>query len=133
MKGLRSFGGLLVVLLALGGYLYFVESKRPAGSDVEKKDKAFAIEADKIEEFTVTSEKGEKTTVRKAGTDWQIVQPAVKADAAEVSGITSALAGLEIQRVIDESPGDVSAYNLKEPRLTVQFKAAGKDHTLRIG
>src|SRR6476620_5273505 len=102
MRGLRSFGVLLVVGLALGAYLYFVDAKRPAGRDAEKKDKAFAVEADKIEEFTVTSEKGEKTTVRKAGKDWQIVQPAAKADAAEVSGITSAIAGLEIQRVIDE-------------------------------
>src|SRR4051812_17847869 len=133
MRGVRSFAVLLIVGLALGGYLYFVESKRPAGSDAEKKDKAFAVEADKIEEFTVTSEKGEKTTVRKTGNDWQIAQPAAKADAAEVSGITSALAGLEIQRVIDENPGDVSTYALKEPRLQVTFKAAGKEHTLRIG
>ena len=67
MRGLRSFGGLLVVLLALGAYLYFVESKRPAGGDVEKKDKAFAVEADKVEEFTIKSESGEHTTVRKNG------------------------------------------------------------------
>jgi len=133
MRGLRSFGVLLVVGLALGGYLYFVDSKRPAGSDAEKKDKAFAVEADKIEEFTVVSEKGEKTTVRKTGSDWQIVQNAAKADAAEVSGITSAIAGLEIQRVIDENPSDVSAYNLTQPRLTVLFKAGGKDHQLLIG
>src|SRR3954451_616278 len=133
MRGLRSFAVLLVAGLALGGYLYFVESKRPAGSDAEKKDKAFAVQAEKIEEFTITSEKGEKTTVRKTGNDWRIVDPAVKADAAEVSGITSALAGLEIQRVIDESPGDVSVYNLTQPRVTVQFKAAGKDHTVKIG
>jgi hypothetical protein len=133
MRGLRSFGGLLVVLLALGGYLYFVESKRPAGGDAEKKDKAFAIEADKIEEFTLKSESGDRTTVRKAGTDWQIVQPAAKADAAEVAGITSALASLEIQRVIDDNPSDVSAYNLSQPRLEVAFKAGGKDHKLLIG
>ena len=133
MRGLRSFAVLLVAGLALGGYLYFVESKRPAGSDAEKKDKAFAVEADKIDEFTIASEKGEKTTVRKSGNTWQIVQPSAKADAAEVSGITSALAGLEIQRVIDENPGDVGPYNLTPPRLTVTFKAGGKDHQLLIG
>ena len=133
MRGVRSFAVLLVVGLALGGYLYFVESKRPAGSDAEKKDKAFAVEADKIEEFTITSEKGDKTTVHKTGNEWRLVEPAVKADAAEVSGITSALAGLEIQRVIDESPSDVSVYNLTQPRMTVQFKAGGKDHTVKIG
>ena len=58
MRGLRSFGLMLVVLVALGGYLYFVESKRPADSGEEKKDKAFAVEADKIDEFTVRNEAG---------------------------------------------------------------------------
>ena len=67
---------LLVILIALGGYLYFVESKKPAGSDAEKKEKAFTVEADKIEEFTIKSESGERTTLRKSGTDWQIAQPA---------------------------------------------------------
>jgi hypothetical protein len=134
MKGLRSFLGLLVVLIALGAYLYFVESKRPAGGDAEKKDKLFAVEADKIQEFSIKSESGEHTTVRKNGSDWQIVQPASgKPDAAEVSGITSNLASTEIQRVIDENPGDLAEYGLAQPRVEVTFKADGKDHTLRIG
>jgi hypothetical protein len=73
MRGLRSFGGLLVALIALGGYLYFVESKRPAGSEGDKKEKAFTVEADKIEELTIKSESGERTTLKKNGSDWQIV------------------------------------------------------------
>ena len=134
MRGLRSFGGLVVILIALGGYLYFVESKKPAGGDAEKKEKAFTVEADKIEEFTIKSESGERTTLRKSGSDWQIAQAAgVKPDAAEVSGITSNLSSLEIQRVIDENPSDLTEYNLTQPRVEVGFKAAGKDHKLLIG
>jgi hypothetical protein len=134
MRGLRTFGGLVVVLIALGGYLYFVESKRPAGSDAEKKEKAFTVEADKVEEFTVKSESGERTTLKKNGADWQIVQPAgVKPDSAEVSGITTNLASLEIQRVIDENPSDLTEYSLAQPRVELTFKAAGKDHKLLIG
>jgi hypothetical protein len=131
---LRTFGGLVVVLIALGGYLYFVESKRPAGSDAEKKEKAFTVEADKVEEFTVKSESGERTTLKKNGADWQIVQaPGVKPDSAEVSGITTNLASLEIQRVIDENPSDLTEYSLAQPRVELTFKAAGKDHKLLIG
>ena len=109
-------------------------SPGPAGSDAEKKDKAFAVEADKIEEFTITSEKGEKTTVRKTGNG--VAARAARGprpDAAEVSGTPPRSPALEIQRVIDESPSDVSVYNLTQPRMTVHFKAAGKDHTALIG
>jgi hypothetical protein len=134
MRGLRSFGGLLVALIALGGYLYFVESKRPAGSEGDKKEKAFTVEADKIEELTIKSESGERTTLKKNGSDWQIVQPATgKPDSAEVSGITTNLASLEIQRVIDENPTDLAEYNLAQPRVELTFKTGGKDHKLLIG
>jgi uncharacterized protein DUF4340 len=134
VRGIRSFGVMLVVLIALGGYLYFVESKRTPGDGADKKDKAFAVEADKIEEFTVKSESGERTTLRKNGADWQIVEPAAgKPDAAEVSGITTNLSTLEIQRVIDENPSDLAEFNLAQPRVEVTFKAAGKDHKLLIG
>jgi uncharacterized protein DUF4340 len=134
MRGLRSFAGLLVILIALGGYLYFVESKRPAGDEGPKRDKVFTVEADKIEEITVKSESGERTTLHKSGSDWQIVQPVTgKPDSAEVSGITSNLASLEVQRVIDENPGDVAEYGLAQPRIEVTFKAGGKEHRLFIG
>jgi Domain of unknown function (DUF4340) len=134
MKGLRSFGGLVVILVALGAYLYFVESKKPSGSDAEKKEKAFTVEADKIEEVAIKSESGERTTLRKNGSDWQIVQAAgIKPDSGEVSGITSNLSSLEIQRVIDENPSDLTEYNLTQPRVEVSFKAGGKDHKLLIG
>jgi hypothetical protein len=134
MRGLRSFGILLLVLLVVGGYALYEYIKVPADTGVAKKDKAFSVEADKIEEITIKSESGEQTTVRKNGADWQIVQPAAgKPDAAEVSGITSNLASLEIQRVIDENPADVAEYALTQPRVEVSFKAGGATHKLLIG
>ena len=54
MRGLRSFVGLLAILIALGAYLYFVESKREPG-DGEKRDKVFNVASDAIEEVTVTA------------------------------------------------------------------------------
>jgi hypothetical protein len=111
MRGLRSFLGLLVVLIGLGSYLYFVESKRTPGDDAEKKEKVFTVEADKIDEVTIRSESGDTTTLKKSGTDWQITAPQTAvADAAEISGITTNLATLEQQRVIEESPADLAAF-----------------------
>lgn len=133
MRGLRSFILLLVVLIGLGAYLYFVESKRePGGGD--KKDKVFTVQADKIDEITVKSESGEQTTLKKTGDDWQIAQPvAAPPDTAEVSGLTSNLASLEISRVIEENPGDLAEYGLAQPRIEVGFKSGSEAHRLQIG
>jgi Domain of unknown function (DUF4340) len=134
MRGLRSFLVLVVIALGLGAYLYFVESKREPG-DTKKNEKVFAgLEADKIERVAVKSEKGESTTVEKKSGKWQQTQPAsVEADEAELSGITSNLASLEVQRVVDEQATDFKQYGLEPPRIEVGFKAAGQDHRLLVG
>ncbi len=133
MRGLRSFLLLLTVCAGLAAYLYFVESKRdPSAAD--KKDKVFTVEADKIDELTVKSESGEQTTLKKTGTAWQIVAPvAAEPDGAAVSGLTSNLSTLELQRVIEENPPDLAEYGLAQPRLEVSFKAGGTEHRLQIG
>jgi hypothetical protein len=132
MRGLRSFLLLLVVGVPLVGFAIY-ESKRDA-PETDKKDKVFSVEADKIEELTVKAESGEQTTLRKSGADWQIVQPiAAKSDSAEIAGITSGLAGLEQQRLIDENPSDVAEYGLAPPRMEIAFKAGGREHRLLVG
>jgi uncharacterized protein DUF4340 len=133
MRGLRSFLILLVVGAGLGGYLYFVESKRDPSSG-EKKDKVFTVESDKIDELTVKSESGDRTSLKKTGTDWQVVQPLTSpSDSAAVSGITSNLSTLEISRVIDDNPPDIAEYGLAQPRIEVTFKSGGQEHKLQIG
>lgn len=134
MRGLRSFIGLLAILVALGAYLYFVESKRTPGDAVDQKPKVFAVEADKIDEVTIKAEAGETTTLKKTGTEWQIVAPAAAGpDEAEISGITTNLATLEQQRLIDENPGDLTAFGLAEPRVEIAFTSGGEEHRLLIG
>ena len=133
MKGLRSFLVLLVVAAGLGGFLYYDSRREPANPS--KQDKVFAgLEADKIEQVIVTSASGEQTTVQKNGSAWQVTAPvAVAADEAELSGLTSNLASLEVQRVIDEQPTDFKQYGLDPAKLRVGFKAGGKEHTLLLG
>ena len=76
MKGGRSFIILLVIALALGGYAYFVESKRdPLASTETKKDKVFTEDSSKFEEITIHAATGEDTTLRKANGLWEIVKP----------------------------------------------------------
>lgn len=133
MKGLRSFLALLVVAAALGGFLYYDSKKEP--TDTNKQEKVFAdVQADKIDQITVKSASGDRTTVQKQGSGWQLAQPvAMAADEAEVSGLASNLSSLEVQRVIDEQASDFKQYGLDPAHVEVAFKAGGKDHTLLLG
>jgi hypothetical protein len=133
MRGVRSFLVLLVVAVALGGYLYYDSKHEPA--DEKKQEKVFAgVVSDKIERVTVKSAAGDHTTIEKQGTAWQVTQPAPGgADEAELSGITSNLASLEVQSVVDDKPADLKQYGLDPARIEVTFKFAGKDQALLIG
>jgi hypothetical protein len=135
MKGLRSFLVLLIVAAGLGGYVYFYESKQEPGGPEKKQEKVFGdVQSDKIDQVTVKSADGEKTTLNKQGSGWQMTQPAaVAADEAEISGITSNLASLEVQRVIDEQATDFKQYGLDPPKIEVSFKSGGKDRALLLG
>ena len=130
MRGLRSTIALMVVLAGLGGYIYYyfdpiktAEREKAVG----EKEKVFAaLQADKIDEITVTSAAGDATTVKKDGGAWQVIKPVTtKADESEVSGITSALGSTDLVRVIDENPTNLNDYGLSNPRIEVDFKTTG--------
>lgn len=133
MRGLRTFLVLLVVAAALGGFLYYDSKKQPA--DTNKQEKVFSdVQPDKIDQITVKAASGDRTTVQKQGASWQLTQPSgVTADEAEVSGLTSNLSSLEVQRVIDEQASDFKQYGLDPAHIEVAFKAGGKEHTLLLG
>jgi hypothetical protein len=134
MKGLRSFLVLLVVAAALGGYLYY-DSKHET-TDEKKNEKVFVdLKSEKIDRITIKSDKGETTSAQKQGDNkWQLTEPAATpADEAELSGITSNLASLEVQRVVDDQASDFKQYGLDPARIEVGFRLDGKDRRLLIG
>src|SRR5579871_6215846 len=132
-RGLWSTLAMVVVLAGLGAYIYFVLNKQDSSSvsSSSKQERVFAsVAADKIDEVRVTSSAGDATTLKKENGSWQIVQPAAtKADDNEVNGITSALASLEVARVIEDKAANLNDYGLSNPRIEVDFKADGdKDY-----
>jgi uncharacterized protein DUF4340 len=135
MRGLRSTIVLLVVLIGLGGYIYFYASK-PADSG-SKNEKLFAgVDADKVNELKVKSESGDLTSLKKEGGAWKIVAPVTaSASDADAQGIANTIGGLEIDRVVDENPSDLKDYGLAQPRIDIEFKSSdGKPSGhLRIG
>jgi hypothetical protein len=126
---------LLAVAAGLGAYIYFVESKRkPAAERAEEKAKVFAgLEAAAIEEIEVKAAGGDLTKLRKENGAWKIVAPISSGvDEAEVSGITSNLASLEVQRVVEEAPADLAQFGLAPAKTEVSFRAGGDSGPRRL-
>jgi len=125
MRGLRSTLALLVVLLGLGGYIYFVLAKK-SDTSVTKQEKVFpTLEASKIDELKVKSESGDVTSLKKDGAAWKIVSPIqVPAADSDATSVANALGDLEIVRVVDENPTDLKPYGLDAPRIDVEYKSS---------
>ncbi len=136
MRSFRSIGILGVLLLGLVAYLYFVDSKKPV-DQAEEKAKVFAgLEADKIEEIKIETVAGGTAVAQRAADGWKLVNPTpARADDSELSSITSNLASVTVERVVDEAPKNLGDYGLKEPVVQVTFKTKGAKNyrTLDLG
>jgi len=131
MKGLTSLAVMVVVLLGLGSYIY-VQSKRPRQSS-EVKQKAVEIQKDKIEQLVIKSASGEVSTVKRTDGTWEISAPlSAPADETLITRIVTPLGGLEIIRVIDEHPTDLSQYGLAPPQVEVTITTSAAAGTLRL-
>ena len=63
---------------------------------------------------------------------WERPTPVAAVDPAEVSAITTALAGLEKERVVEENPPSLKEFTLDPPRISITFHAAGDSATHRV-
>ena len=132
MRGLTSTIVLVVVLAGLVGYIYFIDAGKPA-SGTEVKAKAFDVSPENIEEVLIKNAAGETTRVQRVEANWKLVEPQqADADAAAVASVTSSVAGLEVQRVVDENPGDVAQYGLNPPRIDVSFRVKDQKKFQRL-
>ena len=127
MRGLKSTIALLAVLIGLVAYIYFVDSKKPASGAPETRAKAFTVDADQIEEIHMKPATGDQSRVQKANGTWQLIEPEkADADQGQVSNAATSLATLEINRVVDENPSDLSQYGLNPPKAEVAFRVKGQ-------
>ncbi|MEQ1898078.1 MAG: DUF4340 domain-containing protein [Vicinamibacterales bacterium] len=132
MRGLKSTVALGVILAGLAGYIIFVENKKPAG-DTPVKTKAWVIEGSAITEVTVRSSGGDTTRLRKSGDSWVVAEPVqAAADDAVTSSIVNGLAGLEIDRVLDEKPAGLKDYGLDPARIEVTFRTSADSSPKRL-
>src|SRR5687767_7691903 len=132
MRSLRSTLVLIVILGGLVGYIYYLNKDESSGT--ETKEKAFAsLKAEDIEDVQITTADGQTARVQKADGTWKMTSPeAAPADQGELSSITSSLATLDIQRVVDENAGDLKQYGLEPARVEVAFRAKGDKEPRKI-
>lgn len=121
-----------VVLIALVGYIYFIDSKKEPGA-ADTKEKPFGtVTAGDIEEVRV---KAGDETARLTKTDghWQLVEPEqAAADEMELTSMTSSLSSLEINRVVEANASDLKQYGLDPPRVEVSFRVKGQKDEKQI-
>src|SRR5262245_10245615 len=132
MRRLASTLVLVVILAGLVGYIYFVDSERTPGA-AEAKPKAFDVSPENIVEVEIKNVAGETMRVERIEANWQVMAPQkADADAAAVASITSSLASLEVQRVVDEMPADLGQYGLERPQIEVAFRARDQKEFARL-
>ena len=134
MRGSKSFLILVVLALGLGAYAYFVESKNDTSRQAaSRKETVFTVDSEKIDEMTVKSASGDVTKLKKENNVWKIVSPGtIATDAAEVSAITTVLAAIEREKVVDENPPSLKEFTLDPARISIEFHAAGETGTHRL-
>lgn len=137
MRGVRSTLVLLVVALALGAYVYFVESGRPPAGSPDPLETVFDVDADDVDALTVVAGNGDRTVIEKDGDRWRLVEPLrANVDVTQVVSLSSSLANLEMQRVVaePEDAPDLASYGLTAPSIEVGFRTTdGADARLLIG
>ncbi len=134
MRGARSTLILLVVFVALGAYVYLVELERPPASETPPNESLLGTPAEEFSRLTIDVENEETVVTRTDdGTGWQVTAPVeAPADDVQVSSVTSALASLEIRRVIDEAAVDLAPFGLIEPLVEVGFLRSGDAQEQRL-
>ena len=95
MRGFWSNLALVLVLVGLGAYIYFVESKKPA-TGTSPNEKVFAgVEAGQVNELRLTAN-GQTTVLVKKDAGWQMTEPeATDADTTEASSLATNIALVE--------------------------------------
>lgn len=121
---LRSTLILAVVLIGLGAYIYFVESKQMA--EEGKKEKLLAVEPDAVTAVTLVYPDRE-IALAKTETGWQLTKPvSARADDTAVKTLLRAMADAEVTKTIADPGSNLAQFGLAPPAATVELAAGDK-------
>ena len=124
----------LAVLLGLGAWIHFVESKKEPGGEA-KKEKLLTFDRAKVKEL-VLARGGESVRLVRDGDVWRMTSPLVApADADALGSLLGTLEGLEVDAVAVETPASLAPYGLDpaKVRLSVVVEGSAAPLDLLLG
>ncbi len=131
---------LVVVLIALGAYVYFGEmgsGQTPSATPTPSVSTLWSLPADHINRLEVhdLQTKQEARLVKDSGGAWQIEAPITDtADATRLNSLTSRLAKITASRVITNPPADLAPFGLVTHTMTVDIGLTeNQTQTLQVG
>ncbi|MGH7821793.1 MAG: DUF4340 domain-containing protein [Candidatus Binatia bacterium] len=131
----RNTVAIAVLFLALGAYLYFVESEKIR--EEGKKDRLVTLEADDVAGVVLEYPKTQqKIALRKTAAGWRLQEP-LEADGDEtaVDNLVRAIADAELKRTLEGEIGAPETYGLATPEAVVHVELddGGKLPPIRVG
>ena len=115
---------LALLLIALGAYLYFVESKQIAQEG--KKEKLVEINGDEVSAISLIYPDRE-IDLEKGDGGWRVTKPvSAPADDITVKNLLHAIADAEVSKTLDTPPADLAPFGLAQPMVTIKLTAKGQ-------
>src|SRR5262245_47907439 len=128
---------LFLVLVVLGGYVYFTEyrGKEERQKQEQAKKKVFSVEDKDITEISLIYPDRTITGVKKGEKQWQITAPAgLEADSDEWEMLASNIPKIEREDSVAQNAQDLAPFGLKDPPVKVSAKTkAGKTLEILFG
>jgi hypothetical protein len=127
-------GAALLVLAALGSYIWFVERKRePKGENEKPKETILAVDKTKAKEITLAATGGDTIRLVKEGALWKVTSPyAAPADGSAVDSMLTSLEKVEADETVVASATNLADYGLQAPSRTVTVVVEGAKAPLSV-
>ncbi len=124
---------LILAVLLVGFYFYETGKEEKKKSTEEEARALFSVKPDDVTNLVLKSGDQEMRFEKKSGT-WEILHPVRSGvDSFAFARLLNRLTGIKSIRVIAESPKDLSEFGLKQPEITLTFRAGEHDNSLLIG
>ena len=128
---------LLIIVLALGAYVYFYEIKggEQRQKAKEAEDQVWKIEDKNIQQIDLVSVDQHITAVHKGAAEWAITAPKqLDADSDEINRIASTASNIRRESVVEQNAGDLSRFGLNPAKLSLKLRMKdGKEYAIDFG
>jgi len=125
----------VVIALALGGFVYWHEFKRTPPAVNATNPSIFHFQPEDVRSITFSRPGAPPVVVDRQDTGWQIVQPVeTRADGSTITSLLDDITLAHSSRTLTPTGKELSDFGLATPAATLDFHLKdGKTHSLKIG